>query len=44
MLLNSFPASGHFCCQLITFSFANSLVPDQDLKNVTPDLGPERFF
>ena len=44
MLLNSFLACGHFCCQLITLSFANSLGPDQDLQNVGPDLGPERIF
>ena len=44
MLLNSFPASGHFCCQLITLSFANSLVQDQDLKTVSPHLPLERFF
>ena len=35
---DSFLASGNFCCQLITF--ANSLDPDQDPQNVSPDQGP----
>ena len=32
------PASGEFCCLLITF--ANSLDPDQARQNVGPDLEP----
>ena len=36
---NSFPASGNFCCLLITF--ANSLDPDQAQKNIGPDLDPK---
>ena len=49
---NSSPASGAFCCLLITF--ANSLNPDQAGQNIRPDLDPncllfcdgipERFF
>ena len=35
---NSFPASGDFCCLLITF--ADSLSPDQAQQNVGPDLDP----
>ena len=37
-IINSFPASGDFCCLLVTF--ANSLNPDQAGKNVGPDLDP----
>ena len=37
-LYYSFFASGDFCHLLITF--ANSLDPDQDRKNVGPDLDP----
>ena len=36
-LINSFPASGDFCCLLTTF--ANSLDPDQ-ARHVGPDLDP----
>ena len=36
--VNSFHASGDFCCLLITF--ANSLDPDQDPHHVGPDLDP----
>ena len=35
---NSLPASGDFCCVLITF--ANSLNADQARHFVGPDLGP----
>ena len=35
---NSLPASGDFCCLLITF--ANSLDPDQARQIVGPDLDP----
>ena len=35
-VFNSSPASGDFCCLLITF--ANSLDPDQARQNVGPDL------
>ena len=35
---NSFPASGDFCCLLITF--ANILHQDQAQQNVGPDLDP----
>ena len=38
MIIDSFLASGDFCCQLITF--ANSLDPDQDRQHVGPDLDP----
>ena len=37
-ILNSFPASGDYCCLLITF--AKSLDPDQTRQNVRPDLDP----
>ena len=37
-VINSFPASGDFCCLLITF--ANSLDPDQAQQNVGSDLDP----
>ena len=40
-LVNSFLASGDFCCPLITF--ANSLDPDQDRQDVAPDLDPNRL-
>ena len=36
---NSFLASGHFCHLMVTFS--NSLDPDQDRHNVSPDLDPK---
>ena len=36
---NSLPASGKFCCPLITF--ANSLDPDQSPQNVGPGLDPK---
>ena len=36
VVLNSFLASGDFCRLLTTFS--NSLAPDQDRKNFSPDL------
>ena len=39
---NSFPASGEFCCLLITY--ANSLDPDQDEENVGPDLYVSKPF
>ena len=35
-ITNSFLASGEFCRRLITF--ANSLDPDQDGQNLSPDL------
>ena len=38
MTFNSFLACGDFCHMLITF--ANSLDPDQDRRNVGPDLDP----
>ena len=38
---NSLPASGDFCHPLITS--ANSLDPDQDRKNLVPDLDPNRL-
>ena len=38
---NSLPASGDFCCLLITF--ANSLDPDQDRQNVGPDPDPNHL-
>ena len=41
ILLNSFLASGNFCCQLITI--ANSSEPEQDRQNVGPDLDPNRL-
>ena len=34
-------ASGAYCHPLI--SFANSLYPDQDQQNVSPDLGPNHW-
>ena len=40
-LFNIFFASSNFCRLLITF--ANSLDPDQDRKNVGPDLNPNSF-
>ena len=40
-MINHYFASGDFYCQLITF--ANSLDPDQDLQNVSPDLDPSLF-
>ena len=38
LAINSFFASGDFCCLLITF--ANSLDPDQDRHSVGPGLDP----
>ena len=40
--VNSFLASGHFCCLLI--SFANILDPDQDRQNVGPGLDSNHGF
>ena len=40
-ITNSFLASQDFFCLLITFS--NSLDPDQDQQNVSPDLDPNRL-
>ena len=37
-IINSLPASGNVCNLLMTF--ANSLDPDQDRKDVGPDLDP----
>ena len=39
IIINSSHASGDFCRLLITF--ANSLDPDQDRQNVSPDLDPD---
>ena len=41
VVLNSFHVSGDFCHLLITF--ANSLAPDQDRQNFSPDLDSNRL-
>ena len=41
MSVNSFHASSDFCRLLMTFT--NGLDPDQDQKNVGPDLDPKRL-
>ena len=40
-IYNSFLARGDFCRLLL--NFANSLDPDQDQRNVGPDLDPNQF-